>query len=135
MVSLNNYLLWLWQTNQKEIRKLISEYSQIISQEEKEQGEKQIEEMQKKGISTEEIRKWEQINSCVTSSKNYSKFINDFFANVAFIETNYVSQVEETSYKLNFYENKFKIKTHLISVFVVAIELELEIRKAFFPPR
>ena len=54
---------------------------------------------------------------------NFPQFVADFFTQVQFIETQIIPELSEKSYKLNFYENKFKIKTHLVFAFLLAIPM------------
>ncbi len=93
LISLNGFLFWLWRTKGEEIRKLMSEYDAISAKKEAKQ---------KLGIT-------------------FSQFVTDFFTQVQFIEARIIPELSEKSYKLNFYENKFKIKTHLIQAFFIAI--------------
>jgi len=93
LVRLNSYLSWLWRTRGEGITKLISEYDAISA---KKYAKQRLE-------------------------LNFSQFVSDFFTQVQFIEIQIIPELKEKSYKLNFYENKFKIKTRLIQVFLMAI--------------
>ncbi len=93
LISLNGFLSWLWRTKGEEIRKLMSEYDAISA---------------KKGANQR-------------VGFTFSQFVSDFFAQVQFIQSQIIPELSEKSYKLNFHENKFKIKTHLIQAFLMAI--------------
>lgn len=93
LVRLNSYLSWLWRTRGEGIAKLISEYDAIFA----------------KKHTKLEFR------------LNFSKSVADFFTQVQFIETQIIPELNEKSYKLYFYKNKFKIKTRLIQAFLMAV--------------
>jgi hypothetical protein len=93
IIRLNSYISWLWHTRGDGLTKLMSEYDAILIKKEPKQ----------------------------TFRFNYPQFVADFFTQVQFIETQIIPELSEKSYKLNFYENKFKIKTHLVFAFIFAI--------------
>jgi len=93
LVRLNFYLSWLWRTRSEGFTKLISEYDEISAKKDTKQRFR----------------------------LNFPQFVADFFTQVQFIETQIIPELSEKSYKLNFYENKFKIKTHLTQAFLMAI--------------
>ncbi|MBW7990317.1 MAG: hypothetical protein FVQ84_09930 [Planctomycetes bacterium] len=95
LISLNGFLFWLWRTKGEDIRKLMSEYDAISAKK----------------------------NSKQRFGFTFSQFVSDFFTQVQFIETKIIPELREKSYKLNFYEQKFKIKTHLVLAFSVAIPM------------
>lgn len=93
LVRLNSYLSWLWRTRGEGITKLISEYDAISAKKDTKQRFR----------------------------LNFPQYVADFFTQVQFIETQIIPELSEKSHKLNFYENKFEIKTHLIQSFLMAI--------------
>jgi len=93
IVRLNSHLSWLWRTKGDGFTKLISEYYAISA------------------------KKTEKLGFRV----NYPRYVADFFTQVQFLETHVIPELNEKSYKLNFYENKFKIKTHLVMAFFFAL--------------
>ena len=93
IIRLNSRLSWLWRTKGDGFTKLISEYDAIS-----------VKKTGKQGFRF-----------------NFSQYVADFFAQVQFLETQIIPELNEKSYKLNFHENKFKIKTHLIQAFLMAI--------------
>ncbi|NIW00178.1 hypothetical protein GWN26_14070 [Candidatus Saccharibacteria bacterium] len=95
LVRLNSYLSWFWRTRGEGITKLISEYDKIFA----------------KKHTTQTFR------------LNFSRSVEDFFSQVQFIETKIIPELSEKSYKLNFYEKRFRIKTHLVSAFILAITM------------
>ena len=95
IIRLNSHLSWLWRTKGDGFTKLISEYDAISSK------------------NTEKQR----------FRFNFPKFVADFFTQVQFLETQIIPELNEKSHKLDFYENKFRIKTHLLVAFSIAIPL------------
>ncbi len=95
IIRLNSHLSWLWRTRGDGFTKLVSEYDAISATKNPNQS----------------IR------------FNFSSFVADFFTQVQLLETQIIPQLNEKSYKLNFHEKKFKIKTHLTSVFLFAITM------------
>ncbi len=93
IIRLNSHLSWLWRTKGDGFTKLISEYDAISAKKAGEQGFR----------------------------FNFPRFVADFFAQVQFLETQIIPELNEKSHKLNFFENRFKIKTRLTEAFFVAL--------------
>ncbi len=93
LIGLNFYLSWFWQTRGDGITRLISEYDAISAKK----------------------------NTKQRTRLNFPQFVADFFTQVQFIQTQIIPELSEKSYKLNFYENKFKIKTRLVFAFLLSI--------------
>jgi len=93
IIRLNTHLSWLWRTKGDGFTKLISEYDAISAKKAGKQGFR----------------------------FNFPKFVADFFTQVQFLETQIIPELNEKSYKLNFHENKVKIKMHLTMAFSFAL--------------
>ncbi len=52
---------------------------------------------------------------------NYNQIVIDFFNRINFIQRNIIKPIEDYSYKLDFYENKFLIKRHLVFALVFSL--------------
>lgn len=129
LMSLNGYLTWLWQGRQSEIMKLISDYKALYDKDmfEKFNKDKQkmIDDMKKAGRHMTEAEAEERL-SPFKHDIDFNKIVLDFFNRVLIVESKIVPEIKELSYKLDFFENKFKIKKYMtITLSVAAVMLIL----------
>ncbi|MCJ7778303.1 MAG: hypothetical protein MUP16_08325 [Sedimentisphaerales bacterium] len=96
------------------------ELVQGIKQREEEEIQRMREQMNKYG-TFESLRKIEGEIPFYIVETNYSKIVSDFFGRVKFIESNIVPFVRDYSYKLDFFENKFRIKKYLVFALVFSL--------------
>ncbi len=126
LISLNGDLYWIWKTRGKEILQIMSKFTKFYMKEEaqrfKAAQQKIMEKTNKNGEKSEEDNEIAMLNQ-YKFEVDFNGIVIDFFNRVKFIEENIVPTLKDSSYKLDFYENKFKIKTHLLTAFIVTISI------------
>ena len=124
LIRLNGFLAWIWNGRRNEIMKLIRNYSKIEHDERVKRLEteslKMVQEYKKGGqnISAEEAKRRLQP---FKHSIDFEKFVSSFFDRVNVVEAQVIPQVKDLSYKLNLFQEKFKVKKYVVLSFVFAV--------------
>ncbi len=125
--KINRFLLTQWNSRKLSIIELMKRYEKICIDTKNEIDQKGwIEEKQEGGtivsqLSTEGSKLLKNNKVDISGRIDYELLVQDFFMRVKYIEDTLMPKMVEVESKLEFYEKKFQIKNHGLTIIITAI--------------